>query len=102
MSTPTPDELEGSLEQIRFAWRNIHRELAATRRALAEAREEMEMLAHEVNNPLGTILLNAQLLAADGLGTETVETIIEAARRCKAMIEGRGRSTAERVDLSDI
>ncbi|MHB2017927.1 MAG: sensor histidine kinase [Candidatus Xenobia bacterium] len=66
-------------------------------------------MAHELNNPLGTILLNAELLLEEALSDdarEAAERILQAARACKGTVEallGYARARGpSRVDLLQV
>ncbi len=93
--------LPHTIEQLREAYG----ELEVSHRSLEEAKEALERsgrlasmgqlaagIAHEVNNPLGTLLLHANLLLEEcGDDTETredLETIVDQANRCKRIISG--------------
>jgi two-component system NtrC family sensor kinase len=93
--------LPHAIEQLREAYG----ELAVSHRSLEEAKEALERsgklasmgqlaagIAHEVNNPLGTLLLHANLLLEecdDGSpDKEDLETIVDQANRCKRIISG--------------
>jgi two-component system NtrC family sensor kinase len=93
--------LPHSIEQLRAAYS----ELEVSHRSLEEAKEALERsgklasmgqlaagIAHEVNNPLGTLLLHADLLleecAPDSPDREDLETIVDQANRCKRIISG--------------
>ncbi len=45
-------------------------------------------VAHEINNPLGAIVLNAERAIKNQLDQDSVETILDAARTCKRIVEG--------------
>ena len=93
--------LPHTIEQLREAYG----ELEVSHRSLEEAKEALERsgklasmgqlaagIAHEVNNPLGTLLLHADLLLeeceADSPVKEDLETIVDQANRCKRIISG--------------
>ena len=82
-----------------------YQELEVSHRSLEEAKEALERsgklasmgqlaagIAHEVNNPLGTLLLHANLLleeCEDDTEIKTdLETIVDQANRCKRIISG--------------
>ncbi|MCM8827102.1 MAG: ATP-binding protein [Candidatus Omnitrophica bacterium] len=114
-------ELLGSYASIALVNARLH---AGVRRRLetAEAQliqsEKMATLgvlaggvAHEINNPLGAILLNAEMLLKDidkGPYREMLEIIGEGARRCKNIVElllQYARKTSgrfEKIDLNQI
>jgi len=93
--------LPHTIEQLRQAYK----ELEISHRSLEEAKEALERsgrlasmgqlaagIAHEVNNPLGTLLLHANLLLEecenDDHIKEDLEVIVEQANRCKRIISG--------------
>ncbi len=93
--------LPHTIEQLREAYG----ELEVSHRSLEEAKEALERsgklasmgqlaagIAHEVNNPLGTLLLHANLLLEecgdDAETREDLETIVDQANRCKRIISG--------------
>lgn len=93
--------LPHTIEQLQFAYK----ELEVSHKSLEEAKEALERsgklasmgqlaagIAHEVNNPLGTLLLHANLLLEecedqDEIKTD-LETIVDQANRCKRIISG--------------
>jgi two-component system NtrC family sensor kinase len=93
--------LPHTIEQLRGAYD----ELEVSHRTLEEAKEALERsgklasmgqlaagIAHEVNNPLGTLLLHANLLLEEcETGSEVrqdMEIIVDQANRCKRIISG--------------
>jgi signal transduction histidine kinase len=93
--------LPHAIEQLRSAYK----ELEISHRSLEEAKEALERsgklasmgqlaagIAHEVNNPLGTLLLHANLLLEecdeDSETREDLATIVDQANRCKRIISG--------------
>ncbi|MCX8032709.1 MAG: ATP-binding protein [Thermoleophilia bacterium] len=93
--------LPHTIEQLRQAYK----ELEISHRSLEEAKEALERsgrlasmgqlaagIAHEVNNPLGTLLLHANLLLEecedDAPIKDDLEVIVEQANRCKRIISG--------------
>jgi len=93
--------LPHTIEQLRAAYD----ELEESHRSLEDAQEALERsgklasmgqlaagIAHEVNNPLGTLLLHANLLLEeceeDAQVREDLETIVDQANRCKRIISG--------------
>jgi len=93
--------LPHAIEQLRDAYK----ELEISHRSLEEAKEALERsgrlasmgqlaagIAHEVNNPLGTLLLHANLLleeCGDDPQIKTdLETIVDQGNRCKRIISG--------------
>lgn len=89
-----------TIEQLRKAYK----ELEISHRSLEEAKEALERserlasmgqlaagIAHEVNNPLSTLLLHAKLLLEeyqDEEIKEDLEVVVEQANRCKWIISG--------------
>jgi signal transduction histidine kinase len=69
-------------------------------------------IAHEVNNPLGTLLLHANLLLEEcdegSLSKEDLETIVYQANRCKRIISGllnfarQSRVVPQPTDLAEL
>jgi signal transduction histidine kinase/Pyruvate/2-oxoacid:ferredoxin oxidoreductase delta subunit len=93
--------LPHTIEQLRAAYD----ELGDSHRSLEDAKEALERsgklasmgqlaagIAHEVNNPLGTLLLHANLLLEEceeaSQTREDLETIVDQANRCKRIISG--------------
>ncbi len=93
--------LPHTIEQLRTAYD----ELEESHRSLEEAKEALERsgklasmgqlaagIAHEVNNPLGTLLLHANLLLEeceeDSQIRDDLETVVDQANRCKRIISG--------------
>jgi two-component system NtrC family sensor kinase len=93
--------LPHAVEQLRSAYQ----ELEISHRSLEEAKEALERsgklasmgqlaagIAHEVNNPLGTLLLHANLLLeeceTESAVKDDLETIVDQANRCKRIISG--------------
>lgn len=92
--------LPHTIEQLRDAYE----ELEVSHRSLEEAKEALERsgrlasmgqlaagIAHEVNNPLGTLLLHANLLLEecdDEQIKDDLETIVDQGNRCKRIISG--------------
>ena len=93
--------LPHTIEQLRTAYE----ELEDSHKSLEEAKEALERsgklasmgqlaagIAHEVNNPLGTLLLHANLLLEECEGESEIksdlETIVDQANRCKRIISG--------------
>jgi len=89
-----------TIEQLRQAYK----ELEISHRSLEEAKEALERsgrlasmgqlaagIAHEVNNPLGTLLLHANLLLEECDDPEIrddLEVVVDQANRCKRIISG--------------
>ena len=93
--------LPHTIEQLRGAYQ----ELEVSHRSLEEAKEALERsgrlasmgqlaagIAHEVNNPLGTLLLHANLMLEEcetgAPARDDLETIVDQANRCKRIISG--------------
>ncbi|NLE10896.1 MAG: 4Fe-4S dicluster domain-containing protein [Actinobacteria bacterium] len=92
--------LPHTIEQLRSAYE----ELEVSHRSLEDAKEALERsgrlasmgqlaagIAHEVNNPLGTLLLHADLLLEECEEEELradLETIVDQGNRCKRIISG--------------
>jgi signal transduction histidine kinase/Pyruvate/2-oxoacid:ferredoxin oxidoreductase delta subunit len=93
--------LPHTIEQLQSAYQ----ELEDSHKSLEEAKEALERsgklasmgqlaagIAHEVNNPLGTLLLHANLLLEECEGESEIksdlETIVDQANRCKRIISG--------------
>jgi len=90
-----------TIEQLRKTISELNlsnEQLANTKEALSHSEKLASMgqlaagIAHEVNNPLGVVLMFAHLLR-DELGTNTqlsedVETIVQNADRCKKIVSG--------------
>jgi len=90
----TIDRLKSTVGELHES----HRQLASTQDALVHAEKLASMgqlaagIAHEVNNPLGVVLMYAHLLA-DEAGKETqlhqdLKLIAEQADRCKRIVSG--------------
>lgn len=98
-----------TIEQLRTAFTDLeesHRSLETTREALVKSEKLASMgqlaagIAHEVNNPLGILLLQANILleecqqrVQDGDGDDTemrqdLELIVDQANRCKRIVSG--------------
>jgi len=90
----TIERLKDSLDEINVS----HRELASTQQALINAEKLASMgqlsagIAHEVNNPLGVVLLYANLLLDEAPPgspqREDLQMIVEQAERCKKVVGG--------------
>lgn len=93
--------LPHTIEQLRSAYDALeesHRSLEDAQEALERSTKLASMgqlaagIAHEVNNPLGTLLLHANLLLEeceqDSRIKTDVETIVDQANRCKRIISG--------------
>ncbi len=114
--------LPHTIEQLRAAYG----ELEESHRSLEEAKEALERsgklasmgqlaagIAHEVNNPLGTLLLHANLLLEESGDDapqikEDLETIVDQANRCKRIISGllnfarQSRVLRQPTDLAEL
>ena len=93
--------LPHTIEQLQFAYKELevsHRSLEETKEALERSGKLASMgqlaagIAHEVNNPLGTLLLHANLLLEECEDESEIktdlETIVDQANRCKRIISG--------------
>lgn len=92
--------LPHTIEQLRTAYDALeesHRSLEEAKEALERSGKLASMgqlaagIAHEVNNPLGTLLLHANLLLEECEDSETksdLETIVDQGNRCKRIISG--------------
>ena len=90
-----------TIEQLRAAFEDLevsHKSLEEAQEALERSAKLASMgqlaagIAHEVNNPLGTLLLHANLLLEEceeeSQTKDDLETIIDQANRCKRIISG--------------
>ncbi len=113
--------LPHTIEQLRSAYKELeesHKSLEETKEALERSGKLASMgqlaagIAHEVNNPLGTLLLHANLLIEEceensGMKTD-LETIVDQANRCKRIISGllnfarQNRVVRQPTDLSEL
>lgn len=93
----TIDKLRTTIQELA----NSHEELASTQEALMHSEKLASMgqlaagIAHEVNNPLGVVLMYAHILldecrdkAEAGGMTEDLQMIAEQADRCKKIVSG--------------
>jgi signal transduction histidine kinase/ferredoxin len=93
--------LPSTIEHLRSAYNELeesHRSLENAQEALERSAQLASMgqlaagIAHEVNNPLGTLLLHANLLleecAQDSQMRDDLGTIVDQANRCKRIISG--------------
>lgn len=90
----TIDRLKKSLNDLNVS----NDQLEQTRQALFNAEKLASMgqlsagIAHEINNPLGVILLNSKVmldyLDKDSEDYEDIELIVEQAERCKKIVSG--------------
>jgi signal transduction histidine kinase/Pyruvate/2-oxoacid:ferredoxin oxidoreductase delta subunit len=96
-----------------------HEQLASTQEALLNAEKLASMgqlaagIAHEVNNPLGIVLMYAHLLRdearqRDGVPSEDLQMIVEQADRCKKIVSGllsfarQSRTILQPTDLGEL
>jgi len=90
-----------TIEQLRQAVQELnlsHMQLADTQEALMQSERQASMgqlaagIAHEVNNPLGVVLMYAHLLLdelpSDAPARQDLATIVEHADRCKKIVAG--------------
>jgi len=109
-----------TIDQLRKAFRELevsHEELASAQAALIQAEKLAHMgqlaagIAHEVNNPLGVILLYAHMLLEDVRDPETREDlslVVEQANRCKRIVSGllqfarRNKTLLEDTDIFEL
>ncbi len=90
----TIDELRTAYEELEISHRSLEEAQEALERSakLASMGQLAAGIAHEVNNPLSTLLLHANLLLEETQGAcqakEDLETIIDQANRCKRIISG--------------
>lgn len=90
----TIERLKRSLSDLNIS----NNKLEKTKQALFNAEKLASMgqlsagIAHEINNPLGVILLNASLLleefAQESENYEDVQMIVEQAKRCRKIVSG--------------
>lgn len=90
----TIDQLRRTVRALEFS----NEQLASTQEALTQSEKLASMgqlaagIAHEVNNPLGVVIMFAHLLL-DEMGKDTkyredLQTIVESADRCKKIVSG--------------
>ena len=109
-----------TIEQLRQALAEVaesHDQLADTRAALMQAEKLASMgqlaagIAHEVNNPIGVVLLYSHMLleqATDPLLHDDLKMVAEQADRCKKIVSGllhfarRNRVVRQPVDLYEL
>ena len=89
----TIDRLKKAFSELEVS----HEKLASAQAALLQAEKLAHMgqlaagIAHEINNPLGVILLYAHMLLEDapkGEAREDLEVVVEQADRCKTIVSG--------------
>ncbi len=90
----TIDRLKNSLKELKHS----NEQLASTRQALINAEKLASMgqlsagIAHEINNPLGVILLYTKMMLEDcdpqSEEYEDLKMIVEQAERCKNIVSG--------------
>jgi signal transduction histidine kinase/NAD-dependent dihydropyrimidine dehydrogenase PreA subunit len=89
--------LVDELEQVVTDLRQSHEDLATTQKQLLRSERLASMgqlsagIAHELNNPLGTILLYSHMLmreVRDDRGKEDLQLIVSEATRCKDIVRG--------------
>lgn len=110
-----------TIEQLRAAYDDLelsHRSLEEAKEALERSGKLASMgqlaagIAHEVNNPLGSLLLHANLLLEECEGPtqtrEDLEVIVDQANRCKHIISGllnfarQSRVMRQPADLAEL
>ena len=108
------EELRKTVDELQES----HRSLETTKEALVKSEKLASMgqlaagIAHEVNNPLGILLLHANLLLEDceveSQEAEDVKLIVDQANRCKKIISGllnfarQSRVVRQPTDLTDL
>ena len=108
------DELHKTVDELQKS----HRSLETTKEALVKSEKLASMgqlaagIAHEVNNPLGILLLHANLLLedceSDPAVSADVKLIVDQANRCKKIISGllnfarQSRVVRQPTDLTDL
>jgi signal transduction histidine kinase/iron only hydrogenase large subunit-like protein len=110
----TIEQLRGMVEELAHS----HRELVSTQEALMQSEKLASMgqlaagVAHEVNNPLGVVLLYAHMLLKEcepGAGRrQDLTLIVEQADRCKKIVSGllhfarQNKVLRQPVDLREV
>lgn len=108
------EELRKTVDELQES----HRSLETTKEALVKSEKLASMgqlaagIAHEVNNPLGILLLHANLLLEDceveSQEAEDVKLIVDQANRCKKIISGllnfarQSRVVRQPTDLTNL
>ncbi|MBN2193048.1 MAG: 4Fe-4S dicluster domain-containing protein [Polyangiaceae bacterium] len=106
-----------TIERLNAACRDLassHQELATTQQALMQSERLASMgqlaagIAHEINNPLGVVLLYAHNLLSEATQTglrDDLQMVVEQADRCKKIVSGllnfarRNKVARQSVDL---
>lgn len=96
----TANVIMGQISNALFGAK-IHEELKKTLEELRMTKDQLVQtekmagigklaagVAHEINNPLGAIVLNAERAVKNQLDSDSIETILDAARTCKRIVEG--------------
>jgi signal transduction histidine kinase len=96
----TANVIMGQISNALFGAR-VHEELKKTLEELENTKDQLIQtekmagigklaagVAHEINNPLGAIVLNAERAVKNQLDSDSIETILDAARTCKRIVEG--------------
>ena len=87
------EKLHKTVEQLNFS----HQELASAQEALMQSEKLASMgqlaagIAHEINNPLGVVLMYSHLLLEEAAGDELrddLKLIVDEADRCKKIVSG--------------
>ena len=107
-------ELRNAYDELTLS----HKELASTQEALMQSEKLASMgqlaagIAHEVNNPLGTVLMLSHILldesTPDDAKREDLSLIVSEADRCKRIVSGllhfarKNKVEARRIDLCDL
>lgn len=108
------------IESVAMSFNKMVRELSSAQSRLIEIQKELAKkeklaalgrfsagIAHEINNPLGTILLNAGLIKeslekGSEVGVDEIEEIVDEVKRCKNIISTlRTYTTQTKPSLSE-